>query len=110
MLAADILHTFVDRGIIISLTPDGENLDITNFSQLTDEERHYIKCYKTELLWRIKHPEGDPEPFIRADYCTVCGAALVAAEEEPSRKLEHWRKMKCPQGCMSGYREIGGTN
>jgi hypothetical protein len=106
MLAADILRKFADRGIVISLAPDGKNLDITNFSRLTDDDHHLIKCYKTELLWRLKHPAGDPDPFVTTEACTVCGAALVPAEEESHRKLEGWRKMQCPAGCMSGYRRV----
>jgi hypothetical protein len=98
MLAADIIRKFADRGITISLTPDGDNLEITRFSELTDEEKHYIKCYKPELLWRLKHPDGDPEVFIISELCTVCGSDLLMGDGE------RYRRVWCPSGHMSGWR------
>jgi len=106
VLAADILRKFAERGVVISLTDDGENLDILGFDKLTDEEKHYIRCYKTELLWRLRHPNGDPDPFVCDDFCALCGAEMEKVSVEPHRELEHWQLMECPKGCVKGYRLI----
>ena len=59
MTAADILRMFAARGVRITL--DGDNLKANApVGALTDNDRNLLKCYKTELLWRLRHPEGDP--------------------------------------------------
>jgi hypothetical protein len=59
MLAATIIESLFARGI--KIWTDGDNLKAYPSSALTDEDRRLLKCYKTELLWRISHPEGDPD-------------------------------------------------
>jgi hypothetical protein len=97
MLAEEIIRKFAARGIDISLKDDF-NLSISPKSLLTDEDRHYIKCYKTELVWCLKHPDGGPSTFVVGENCTVCGAELI------SDQGKRWRKVWCPAGCMSGWR------
>jgi hypothetical protein len=59
MTANTLLARMAARGVRITL--DGDNLKIDAPSgMLTDEDRHQLKCYKAELLWRLRHPEGDP--------------------------------------------------
>ena len=59
MLAMRIIQDLQARGFTVRLTEEGK-VRVTPASQLTDEDRHLLKCYKTELLWRLRHPEGDP--------------------------------------------------
>lgn len=59
MTANQLLVLMAARGVRITL--DGDNLKIDAPSgMLTEEDRHRLKCYKAELLWRLRHPEGDP--------------------------------------------------
>jgi hypothetical protein len=59
MLAATIIESLFSRGILI--WADGDKLKVSPSSALTDQDRHLIRCYRSELLWRINHPEGDPD-------------------------------------------------
>lgn len=58
MLAADIIKNFTNRGIVLFL--DGDEIGAQPGPALTDDDRHLLNCYKTELLWRLRHPDGDP--------------------------------------------------
>jgi len=59
MLATTLIESLFLRGIRV--WTDVENIKAAPASDLTDEDRHLIKSYKTELLWRIGHPAGDPD-------------------------------------------------
>lgn len=58
MLAKDIIKNFASRGITLSL--DGDQVKAHPTSALTDNDHHLLKCYRAELLWRLRHPDGDP--------------------------------------------------
>ncbi|MCG3159718.1 MAG: hypothetical protein JMDDDDMK_00733 [Acidobacteria bacterium] len=107
MLAQNIIRSFQSRGFTIALAITGnDSLSVTPASDLTDEDRHLIKCYRTELLWRLRHPEGDPDPFVEGDCCPACDETLAVIEVEPHQRLETWERVKCPRGCGAWYRKL----
>jgi tubulysin polyketide synthase-like protein len=60
MTANQLLGRMAARGVRITL--DGDELKVdAPAGMLTDEDRDRLKCYKTGLLWRLRHPEGDPD-------------------------------------------------
>jgi hypothetical protein len=65
MSALDIIHDLQVRGFTLSLTNEGK-VRVAPADRLTDDDRHVIRCYKSELLWRLRHPEGDPDA---SGYC-----------------------------------------
>lgn len=97
MLAIDIIRNLQARGFTVSLT-DEDKVRVTPASQLPDDDRKLIKAYKTELLWRLRHPDGDPDPFVTTEACPVCGAELLSGEGK------RFRKAWCPAGHVSGWR------
>jgi hypothetical protein len=97
MTAEDVIAKFEARGVRISLTADGTNLDIDGFGKLTNEDRHYLKCYKSELLWRLRHPQGDPEIIVTSDLCPDCGAVMASDDDD------HYERLTCPAGCVEPY-------
>jgi hypothetical protein len=60
MLAIDIIRDFELRGFTLGIAGDG-GLSVMPASHLTDEDRTILRAYRTELLWRLKHPDGDPD-------------------------------------------------
>ncbi|HEU0175228.1 MAG TPA: hypothetical protein VFV58_13285 [Blastocatellia bacterium] len=59
MTANQLLERMAARGVRVTL--DGDELKVdAPAGMLTDEDRHRLYCYKVELLWRLRHPEGDP--------------------------------------------------
>lgn len=97
MKAEGVLKKFWDKGVAICLSPDGQHLDIEPFSLLNEKERHYIKCYKTELLWMFKHPNGYPENILTTDTCPDCGVTMT------SDNGEFYERLICPAGCPEPY-------
>ena len=88
MLAMRIIQDLQARGFTVRLTEEGK-VRVTPASQLTDEDRHLLKCYKTELIWRLRHPEGDPplgeymaNVFINGERVRIPMARLIAEGRE----------------------------
>jgi hypothetical protein len=86
----------------VRITLDGDNLRIDAPSGLlTDEDRNLLKCYKTELIWRLRHPEGDPpangyqarvfvggeEVRIPLDQLIAEGTAIIEREDRQPKTL-----------------------
>jgi hypothetical protein len=88
MTANQLLGRMAARGVRIAL--DGNELKIdAPAGMLTDEDRHRLKCYKTELLWRLRHPEGDPSAsgytanvFINGERVRIALDRLIAEGKE----------------------------
>jgi hypothetical protein len=59
MTANTLLARMAARGVRITLDGDGLNVEAPA-GMLTDEDRHQLACYKPELLWRLRHLDGDP--------------------------------------------------
>jgi hypothetical protein len=60
MTANQILGRMAARGIRITLA--GSDLEVdAPAGMLTDDDRRLLRCYKSELLWRLRHPDGDPD-------------------------------------------------
>src|SRR5215831_4267724 len=59
MTANTLLARMAARGVRITLNGDGLQIDAPA-GMLTDEDRHQLACYKPELLWRLRHLDGDP--------------------------------------------------
>jgi len=59
MTANQLLERMAARGVRITL--DGGDLRVdAPMGMLTDEDRNRLKSYKAELLWHLRHSEGDP--------------------------------------------------
>src|SRR5262249_51851280 len=84
------------RGFILALAGGGD-LSVTPRSKLTDEDRQTLKAHKDSLVWQLKHPAGEPDPFITSETCSVCGAELLPDNGK------RFRKVRCPAGCISGW-------
>jgi|RhiMetdeSRZDD1v2_1073273.scaffolds.fasta_scaffold3325194_1 TubC N-terminal docking domain len=88
MTANQILERMAARGVRITLNDDNLRVDAPA-GVLTDEDRQLLKCYKTELLGRLRHPEGDPplgeymaNVFINGERVRIPMARLIAEGRE----------------------------
>jgi hypothetical protein len=60
MTALQLLNRIESEGVRIALDGDELAIDAPLEWLAKDENVHLLRCYKSELLWRLRHPEGDP--------------------------------------------------
>lgn len=117
MTANTLLARMVARGVRVTL--DGDNLKIDAPSgMLTDDDRRLLKCYKAELLWRLRNPEGDPpasgyqartfvggeEVRIPLDQLIAEGKAIIKRENVPPSPIFN-EEMQAAFVALSRYSE-----
>jgi hypothetical protein len=61
MTALQLLNRMEAEGVRVTLDGDELAVDAPLEWLEKEENAHRLRCYKTELLWRLRHPEGDPD-------------------------------------------------
>src|SRR5262245_11365320 len=99
MRTTEIIQYFESRGFRFALAGE-DGVVVAPQSRISDAARQCLKCFRSEIRWRLRHPEGDPDVdgylvavFVNGerirvplDQLTAQGRAIIECENLPPPK------------------------